>query len=60
MAGNENSGRDSMFEDPILVHFNMEKVDADKLKILARKYTKGNRSDLILQTMLRFIKHELG
>lgn len=60
MVGNQNSGRDAKFEDPLLVHFKMEREEANKLKILAKKYTNSNRSELILKIVMRFIKSELG
>ena len=37
MAGNENSGRKNMFEDPVQVHFYMERTDVEKLNDIANK-----------------------
>lgn len=55
MVGNRNSGRRSIFNNPIDVRFQMEKEDVDKLNAIAEKYTKNNRSELIMKTLKKMI-----
>jgi len=55
MVGNQNSGRRSIFNNPIDVRFQMEKEDVDKLNAIAEKYTKNNRSELIMKTLKKMI-----
>lgn len=56
MAGNQNSGRKNMFNNPVEIHFQMEKEEAEKLNKIAKQYTNNNRSELIKQTLRRIIE----
>ena len=55
MAGNRNSGRKSEFEQPVQVHFYMEKNEVDILNKIAKEFAGNNRSRLITQTLRRLI-----
>ena len=56
MAGNQNSGRKTMFKDPVQLHFTMEQSDVKVLNEIAEKFSSSNRSELIKESLKRVIE----
>lgn len=56
MTGNRNSGRFNKYSDPIRIYFQMEREDVVKLNKIAMELCRGNRSELIEQTLKKVIE----